>query len=120
MAEIDADNLSPYTARFSLTGSWPTKPSRPPAIPAFRPPHRPWSGWQRKRINDRGPVTLAEPPGGVQVWSVTSQEVVRILPLDPCASKEARHHWPAFIKAGDVRQRECRFVLIHHNFAENG
>ncbi|MFE3260812.1 inositol monophosphatase family protein [Nocardia sp. NPDC059229] len=120
LVEIDADNPSPYTDWFSPAGSWPTKPSWPPAIPAFCPPHRPWSGWQRKRINDRGPVTLAELPGGVQAWSVTSQEILRTLLLDPCISKDARQHLPAFIKAADVRQRECRFMLIRSNFAENG
>ncbi len=55
------------------------------------------------RIQQRGPVTLVELPGGVPAWSVTDQAVLRSLLADPRVSKDPRQHWMSFIN-GEITE----------------
>lgn len=42
-----------------------------------------------------GPVARVELPGGVKVWSIGGQDLLRRLLSDHRVSKDARRHWPA-------------------------
>lgn len=48
------------------------------------------------RLRERGPATLVALPGGVVVWSVTSDTLLRRLLRDSRVSKDPQLHWPAF------------------------
>ncbi|WP_018908123.1 cytochrome P450 family protein [Salinispora arenicola] len=50
------------------------------------------------RLREQGPAVLVELPGGVKAWSINRYEVIRELLMDRRVTKNARKHWPAFIK----------------------
>ncbi|MFE0631809.1 cytochrome P450 [Streptomyces sp. NPDC058864] len=55
-------------------------------------------------LRARGPVTKVLLPGGVEAWSVNSQEALERLLTDPRVSKDSRRHWPRFASGGITPQ----------------
>lgn len=67
------------------------------------------------RIRAQGPIAQVELPGGVRAWSVVGYEMVRKVLADPRFAKDARKHWPAFIR-GEIG---ADFPLIGWVMMEN-
>ena len=54
------------------------------------------------RLRANGTVVRIEMPQGVTGWSVTNNDIIKQLLLDPRISKDPRKHWPAYAN-GDIR-----------------
>src|SRR5262249_28800766 len=60
------------------------------------------------RLRAQGPVAEVTLPGGVRAWSVVGHDLVRDVLADPRFAKDARRHWPPFIR-GEINEE---FPLI--------
>src|SRR5262249_7746416 len=62
-------------------------------------------------LRELGSATLAELPGGVPVWVVTSYDCLRELLLDARVSKDAWEHWPRWIR-GEISPDWVLFTWV--------
>ncbi|WP_435210384.1 cytochrome P450 family protein [Streptomyces sp. bgisy034] len=63
------------------------------------------------RIRERGPVTPVELPDGVQVWAVSSPDLLKRLLTDPRVSKDPRRHWTQWIN-GEIAPEWPLFTWV--------
>lgn len=72
-------------------------------------------------IRNRGAATLVELPGDVVAWSISSYDLLRRLLSDPRVSKDARQHWPRFIKGEIPEEWPLHlWVSVHNMFTAYG